>query len=193
MRRHWPDAQQGIHAVAVARKIHFTVRPIVLHGTTSRTTPQKNGLTVRLIGPWTPKLKISRYDQSDTSRSLPQPHAAKRKADNAKGARDSVPTARVPERGLRENEDHEPRRCHGVCVAGSGWPPIKGSPRYTVLQCAPSMPLNSPATGRGRSRKAEYCLGKDERAVGVQHLSRGILRSIKRSHSRCQMILSRSQ
>jgi hypothetical protein len=38
--------------------------------------------------------------------------------------RKRVPTARLPERGLRENEDHEPRRCHDVCVAGSGWPPI---------------------------------------------------------------------
>ena len=42
---------------------------------------------------------------------------------------------------------------HGVMWRGSGWSPIPGSPRYTVLQSAPSMPLPSPHTGRGRTRK----------------------------------------
>ena len=60
-----------------------------------------------------------------------------------------IPTARLPERGLRESEDHEPPVCgHGIMWRGSGWPPIKGSPRYTVLKSAPSMPL-PPRAGEG--------------------------------------------
>src|SRR5262249_53450401 len=64
--------------------------------------------------------------------------------------RKRVPTARLPERGLRESEDLRTPLCgHGTMWRRSGWPPIQGSPRNTVLQCAPSKPLLSPARGKG--------------------------------------------
>jgi len=61
-----------------------------------------------------------------------------------------VPTARLPEHGLRDSEDHDTPLCgHGIMWRVSGWPPIKGSPRYTVLECAPFMPLPSSVEGEG--------------------------------------------
>ncbi len=60
-----------------------------------------------------------------------------------------LPTARLPERGLRDSEDLEPQCLSRVCVAGSGRPPIKGSPRKTVLGSAPFTPLLSSDSGEG--------------------------------------------
>ena len=67
---------------------------------------------------------------------------------------------KVPWRGLglRENLGNEPQlfRGHGMW-RGSGWPPIKRHPGYTVLQSAPSYAAALLEQGRGRKRKADYC------------------------------------
>jgi hypothetical protein len=94
------------------------------------------------------------------------------------------PTARLPEHGLRDSEDHDPRRCRGVCAAGSGWPPKKGSPRYTVLENAPSMPLrfsvNWGGGGSGRRSIAGGWLSleplqQSSHQIKIAHHSDGLL------------------
>ena len=61
------------------------------------------------------------------------------------------PTARARVEGKRG--PRTPVRGHGIMWRGSGWPPIKGSPRYTVLESAPSMPLLS-SCGEGEDAES---------------------------------------
>src|SRR5262249_52171314 len=63
-----------------------------------------------------------------------------------------------PEHGLTGNLDHEPPLCSGHGMwRGSGWPPSKGIQVIRCCKVLPPMPLPSDQ-GRGRTRKAEYCL-----------------------------------
>ena len=65
--------------------------------------------------------------------------------------RERVPTARLPEHGLRENLDYEtPKSGHGI-VTGERLATDKRHPGYTVLESAPSMPLLLPRHGEGES------------------------------------------
>ena len=65
-----------------------------------------------------------------------------------------IPTARLPEHGLRGSLDYEPHvyRGHGMW-RGSGWPPTKGIQVIRCCKVLPPMPLpsmNRGGGGRGR-------------------------------------------
>jgi hypothetical protein len=73
--------------------------------------------------------------------------------------RERVPTARLPERGLRDSEDHEPplvrpRRRGGERLATDKRQSSVNGAEKRSLHAAP-LPGSIP--GRGRTRKAEYC------------------------------------
>jgi hypothetical protein len=65
-----------------------------------------------------------------------------------------IPTARLPEHGLRGSLDYEPHvyRGHGMW-RGSGWPPTKGIQVIRCCKVLPPMPMpsmNRGGGGRGR-------------------------------------------
>jgi hypothetical protein len=77
--------------------------------------------------------------QRDESLEVTGPHIKSGDAPLALCLVRGFPTARLPERGLRENLDDEPKCVAVTAICGGGRPATdKRHPGYTVLQSAPS-------------------------------------------------------